>query len=105
MLTKLFNGIPPEDFGVFAIYALIGVLISIFSQYWDHKESIKTYGGFKLATWFKENYKRMIIGAVSLFLGLVFYKDYSNTDLTNFAAFTLGLSLDVLIDRFFQRKK
>lgn len=106
MLTKLFNGIAPDDFLVFVIYALVGVLVSIGSQYYDHSRVIKAHGGFKIAVWLRENWKRYAFGAVALFLGLVFYSDYtSGSTLTNFAAFTLGLTLDVLIDRIFNRKK
>lgn len=106
MLTKLFNGIAPDDFLVFVIYAIIGVLVSIGSQYYDHANVIKAHGGFKAGIWFKENFKRYMFGAVALFLGLVFYSDYTGGSvLTNFSAFTLGLTLDVLIDRIFNRKK
>lgn len=101
----ILNGIDPALFIGYVFYMLIGVAISWLSQYVDNARPIKAHGGFKVATWLQENWKRMATVIIAGFLGIVFMDRYTDAEPSNFGALTLGLTLDVLIDRIFNRKK
>lgn len=105
MMNSILNGIPTDEFVGYLFYAVLGVVISILSEQFKFFKPIKRAGGFSILVWFKENWKRLAMVVIGIFLGIVFMDKYSDGERSNFAALTLGLTLDVLIDRIFRRKE
>lgn len=104
MIETLLNGLTVNEFLGFAFYMLLGFLLSVLAQQYDRAKVIKAYGGFKFVTWWKENWKRVSMFVIGSFLLIVFMDKYTDEQ-SNFSALTMGLTLDVLIDRIFNRKK
>ena len=104
MIESILNGISPEAFWAYVFYAVLGVVISWLSESYKHAKPIKKSGGWKIVVWIQENWKRALMVAIAVFIGIVFMNEFSGSPASNFGALTLGLTLDVLIDRIFKKK-
>lgn len=104
MIEAILNGLTTTEFFAYTFYMLLGVIVSMLSEQFKHAKAIKASGGFSIKVWIKENWPRLSMGIIGIFLGVVFMREYTSAEPSNFSALTLGLTLDVLIDRIFKRK-
>lgn len=105
MIEAILNGIPTDTYVGYLFYMMIGVFISIGTQQFKFFKPIKQYGGFKFTVWIKENWKRVAFVLVAMHLAIVFQEQLGQSDPSNWSAMTLGLTLDVVLDRILNRKK
>lgn len=105
MIEAILNGISTESYLGYLFYMLMGVFISYASQQYDSFKLIKQYGGFKVSTLVKENWKRATLVIIGIHLAIVFQEKFGSSEPSNWSALTLGLTLDVVIDRIVNRKK
>lgn len=105
MIESILNGLTIQEFTGYAFYLSLGLIISLLSEQIKFAKPIKASGGFMLAVWFRENWKRLVYFVIGGFLAIVFMDKYTDGEPSNFSALTLGLTLDVLIDRIFKRKQ
>jgi H+/Cl- antiporter ClcA len=105
MIDSILNGLTVEQFAGYAFYMMLGFLISLLSEQYKFYKPIKRAAGFSIKIWLKENWKRTAMFIIAAFLGIVFMDKYTDGQPSNFSALTLGLAIDVLIDRIFKRKQ
>lgn len=108
MIETILNGLTLQQYVGYLIYILIGVLIAYLGEQVKYAKPIKRNGGFKMAVWIQENWKRMLLTALGIHIVAVFMKEITGVSSLWQALLiggTLGYTLDGVIDIFVKRKK
>lgn len=96
----LLGEMPTGAFWAYFSMAIIGMLVSWFTQLGDNHNNIKDSGGFKASTWIMDNWPRLVWNPLVIIIGIISFKEIYGKDITPLSAGFLGLSCDVLVDRF-----
>jgi len=105
MIESILNGISMNAFIGFLFWSVIGGIIGILTQQIKFAKPIKEYGGFKTSVWIKENWKRVVTAILIMVVGIIFQKELTGVEATNFTALMAGFTIDTVVDRFVNRKK
>jgi len=109
MIETILNGLTIEMYFAYLFYLLIGFVISILSEQVKYENPIKRNGGFKVATWIQENWKRGILTVLLIHVCVVFMEDVIGETASLWRALliggTFGYTIDGLIDMIVKKKK
>lgn len=97
------NGESSEEFVATFIWALIGLLFSMFIEL-IASTKIKRTGGFVFGFWLKDNIIRMIVSLFAIFIGSAF-GDMITGQIPNVAALLIGFFTDKSIEALIKFKK
>lgn len=106
--NSILNGLTFAEYIGFLFYILIGVLISYFGEQVKYAAPIQRSGGFKIATWIQENWKRLVLTVLCIHVVAVFMEQIVGQS-SNWQALiiggSLGYTVDGIIDTFAKKKK
>jgi len=105
MIEAALNGISLNAFFGFLFWSVVGGVLGILTQQYKFAQRIKTNGGFSILVWFKENWIRTLTAFLVMVVGIIFQKELTTIDPTNFTALMAGFGIDTAVDRFVNRKK
>jgi hypothetical protein len=105
MIEAILNGITPDSFLGFLFWSVIGGIIGILTQQIKFAKPIKANGGFSIVVWLKENWVRSVTAILIMIVGIIFQKELTGVESTNFTSLMAGFTIDTVVDRFVNRKK
>ncbi len=102
-LDLLLNGMSLQQFTVFFILGMVGVVGSMIMEMYKKRMNFKAEGksfDFSMGYWIKDNAMRFILSTFAVIVGILFTKDVLDTELNNFTAFLAGFNTDKIIETF-----
>jgi len=98
LFYKAFGTASREDYVVLISYGILGLLISMLIELIRNKNKIKSQGGFKLTYWFYDNFARILLSIIAIFVGIQFSPELLNLKISNWGALVAGISTDKIIE-------
>lgn len=72
LISNVLNGQSTEMYISLIIFAIIGLLISVFIELIRARKKIIAKGGFSLPIWFSDNWSRCVLSILIIFVGVFF---------------------------------
>jgi len=104
-MENIIEGLTWSNLAIYYCIGLFGMAFSMLLQYVHHAEPISAYGGFKWATWFKENWPRVVLNLFGILAGVLFAEQLLGISLSAYSAFLSGWATDDVIDSLLNKKK
>ena len=104
-ILEILNGLTPGKYFAIILYIFLGVLFAYVREQVVSAKPIKRSGGFKLATWLQENWKRLLGALIGIHIVAIFGTKLEGEPLTIASAFAFGYTLDGILDMIFKRKE
>lgn len=96
----ILEGIQPVYFWVYYFMAFLGMITYLIIDLWNRNiVSERTPVRFDWKFWIKDNYLRVILTMILSPIVIILFQELIGTGITMIGAFTVGLSMDVVISQ------
>jgi len=97
-ISIILDGITPVMFWVYYFFAFLGIVAYLIIDLWNrNEESERTPLVFDWKFWVKDNWLRVVLTLVLSPIVIILFQEITEAGITIWGAFTLGLSMDVII--------
>lgn len=108
MIQIILNGLTVEQYFGYLIYLFLGMLIAYLAERIKYATPIKRSGGFKMATWVQENWKRVLLTMLCVHVVAVFMEKIVGAEASIWQALlvggTFGYTIDGIVDMIAKKK-
>ena len=97
-ISIILDGITPVYFWVYYFFSFLGVVTYLVIDLWNRNEkSERSPEAFDWKFWVKDNWMRVVLTLILSPIVIVLFQEITETGISIWGAFTLGLSMDVII--------
>ena len=104
LINDVLSGQTKEQYITLIIFAFLGLIGSLLVELIRNKEVIKKSGGFSLGYWFTNNFARLLLSIIIVFVGVLYTEDLVGIAIGNKGALVMGFCTDKIIETIISLK-
>ena len=98
LVYSILSGQTKEQYLGLILFGFLGLIASVLVELIRHKSNIKITGGFNLGYWFTDNFARLLLSILIVFVGVLYTQDLVGIEIGNKGALVMGFCTDKIIE-------